>query len=217
MNQKPKKVKQNPIQPLVDWWKKIDSEKRVLMIIIVIVFVFIMSMPKIYKGWVNFRDNGFHFGSNESSNNEQEPKPEKDPNAGKTLYMTCTQSIKDSDYETTIKTVLTYVDNQLKAENYTMTMTAVSDIGKTELPVRKALYDVTEQSYLQYKGFTVKSVLEDQVFTFNVVTNYAQIDRDTINKNAEYGNGAVTVDLMYNQNIDSVKSYYEDKGLTCKK
>lgn len=217
MDKKVKKKGSNPLAPFVNWWKKMDSEKRVLLIIVVIVFAFIMFMPKIYKGWVSFRDNGFHFGSSSNNNSTNTNKPTTtDPNAGKTLTMTCSQTVEDADYKTTVQTIISYVDSQLKSENYTLKMEAISDIGKSELSIRKALYDVTEATYQQYKGFTVKSDLTDDIFTFNLVTNYAQIDRDAIEANLE-NEGSISVDLEYNQNIDSVKSYYESIGLTCKK
>lgn len=211
-----KEKKANPINTIISGWKKMDSEKRTLIIIIVFVLAFIFLMPNLYKGWVNFRDHGFHFGSKTDSKEKNPNGTEKDPNAGKTLTMTCTQSVQDKEYKTEIKTTIYYVDNQLKKENYTMTMTALSDIAKDELPVRKSLYDLEEQTYQSLEGFTVTSSLDNSVFNYNLVTDYAKIDLDAINKLNE-NEEQIAINLKYNQNIDSVKSYYENLGLKCTK
>jgi len=212
-----KKVKKdNPIKNIINSWKKIDGEKRTLIIIIVFVLAFIFLMPNLYKGWVNFRDHGFHFGSKTDGKEKNPNGTEKDPNAGKTLTMTCMQTVQDKEYKTEIKTVIYYVDNELKKENYTMTMTALSDIAKEELPVRKSLYDLEEQTYQSLEGFTVKSSLNNSVFNYNLTTDYAKIDLDAINKLNEKEE-QITINLKYNQNINSVKSYYENLGLKCTK
>lgn len=212
---KQKNEKKSILKSMMESWKKMDSEKRVVIIIVVVLLIFMIFMPYFYKGWVNFRDNGFHFGSSTKSNVTN--KEQKDPNAGKTLTMTCTQSLKDDDYNTSIKTVITYVDKQLKKEDYTLTMKAISDIGKEELPIRKELYAESEEDYKKYKGFSVKSNFNNDTFSFNVVTNYADVDRESIRKDSETGDSNIFVDLQFNQNIDSVKSYYEGMGLTCRK
>ncbi len=211
------KKKGNPVKTIINSWRKIDSEKRTLIIIIIFVFAFVSLMPNLYKGWVNFRDHGFRFGS---KTNQEEKKPNgetKDPNAGKTLTMTCTQTVQDNEYKTEIKTVIYYVDNQLKKEDYKMTMTALSDIAKEELPIRKSLYDITEKTYQSLNGFNVKSDLTDTIFTYNLVTDYAKVDMEAVNKDEDQEEGQVFVDLEYNQNINSVKSYYENLGLKCTK
>ncbi len=211
-----KAKKENPISTIINNWKKIDSEKRTLIIIIVFVLAFIFLMPNLYKGWVNFRDHGFRFGS-KTNNTEKNPNGEtKDPNAGKTLTMTCMQTVQDKEYKTEIKTIIYYVDSQLKKSDYTMIMTALSDIAKEELPVRKSLYDLEEQNYQSLAGFTVKSSLNGTVFNYNLVTDYAKIDLDAINQMNEQEE-LIAIDLKYNQNIDSVKSYYENLGLKCTK
>ena len=97
-----------------------------------------------------------------------------------------------------------------------MTMKALSDTAKEELPVRKSLYDLEEQNYQSLNGFTVKSNLNDSIFTYNLVTEYAKIDMDAINKLNEQEE-QIAINLKYNQNIDSVKSYYENLGLKCTK
>lgn len=211
-----KAKKENPIKTIINGWKRIDSEKRTLIIIIVFVLLFIFLMPNLYKGWVNFRDHGFHFGSKTSNENKNQNGEAKDLNAGKTLTMTCTQTVQDKEYKTEIKTLIYYVDNELKTENYTMTMTALSDIAKEELPVRKSLYDLEEQTYQSLNGFKVTSSLNDAVFHYNLVTDYAKIDMDEINKLNEKEE-QIAINLKYNQNIDSVKSYYENLGLKCTK
>lgn len=212
-----KKVKKdNPIKNIINSWKKIDGEKRTLIIIILFVLAFIFLMPNLYKGWVNFRDHGFHFSSKTDGKEKNPNGTGKDPNAGKTLTMTCMQTVQDKEYKTEIKTVIYYVDNELKKENYTMTMTALSDIAKEELPVRKSLYDLEEQTYQSLEGFTVKSSLNNSVFNYNLTTDYAKIDLDAINKLNEKEE-QITINLKYNQNINSVKSYYENLGLKCTK
>ncbi len=212
-----KKVKkENPMKSIINGWKKIDAEKRTLIIIIVFVFTFIFLMPNLYKGWVNFRDHGFSFGFKTNNKENNSNGETKDPNAGKTLTMTCTQSVQDNEYRTEIKTIIYYVDKQLKKEDYTMTMKALSDTAKEELPVRKSLYDLEEQNYQSLNGFTVKSNLNDSIFTYNLVTEYAKIDMDAINKLNEQEE-QIAINLKYNQNIDSVKSYYENLGLKCTK
>ncbi len=212
---KQKKEKKSVLKSMMESWKKMDSERKTVIVIVAVVLLFMVCMPYLYKGWVNFRDNGFHFGSDKGGSTVK--KEPKDPNAGKTLTMTCSQSLKDNDYTTSIKTVITYVDKQLKKEDYTLTMKAISDIGKEELPIRKELYTESEEIYKKYKGFSVKSNLNNDTFSFNVVTNYADVDRDAINAESETGVSSVFVDLEFNQSIDSVKSYYEGMGLTCRK
>ncbi len=212
---KQKNEKKSILKSMMESWKKMDSEKRVVITIVAVLLIFMIFMPYFYKGWVNFRDNGFHFGSNTKPNTVD--KEQKDPNAGKTLTMTCTQSLKDNDYNTTIKTVITYIDKQLKKEDYTLTMKAISEVGKEELPVRKELYTESEENYKKYKGFSVKSSLDNDTFSYNITTNYADVDYDTIQKDSEDGNSNVFVDLKFNQNIDSVKSYYEGMGFICRK
>ena len=207
MGKKEKIKKNDPFKGIIEKWKKIDSEKRLFIIIVAILLAFIMFMPNIYKSWVSFRDRGFRFWNHSSSNK----------NKGKTLTMTCTQSVEDSDYKTEINTIIYYIDDKLKKEDRTTIITALSDYGKEDLPIRKSLYDTTEKSYKKYDGFNVKSELKNNRFSFHVITDYTKIDRETINKNGEEGNREIVVDLQLDQNIESVKSYYENLGLTCKK
>ncbi|MCI9233349.1 MAG: hypothetical protein HFH08_01980 [Bacilli bacterium] len=212
-----KKVKKdNPIKNIINSWKKIDGEKRTLIIIIVFVLAFIFLMPNLYKGWVNLRDHGFNFGSKDKNVNKPNQET-KDPNAGKTLTMTCSQTMQDNEYKTEIKTLIYYVDNQLKKENYTITMTALNDVAREELPVRKSLYDITESTYHSLDGFTVKSNLTGDVFTYNLITDYAAVNMDAVNKEDDNEENQITVDLKYNQKINSVQSYYEKLGLKCTK
>ncbi len=207
--------KESPIKNMISSWKKIDSEKRILIMIIVFVFAFIFLMPNLYKGWVNFRDHGFHFGS-KTTNGVKNPNGTKDPTAGKTLTMTCAQTVQDDEYKTEIKTIIYYVDSQLKKEDYTLIMTALNDIAREELAVRKSLYDVTEQAYQKLKGFKVKSDLTKDAFTYNLITDYAAVDMNQVNKETN-DTEQISVDLQYNQNIDRVKSYYENLGFKCTK
>lgn len=205
MGKKENAKRNDPFKGIMEKWKKMDSEKRLFIIIVVILLAFIMFMPNIYKSWVSFRDHGFRLWN--SSNK----------NKGKMLTMNCTQSVEDSDYKTEINMIIYYVDDKLKKEDRTTVITAISDYGKEDLPVRKTLYDTTEKSYKKYEGFNVKSELKNNRFSFHVTTDYTKIDRETINKNGEEGNGEITVDLQLDQSIESVKSYYENLGLICKK
>lgn len=218
MGQKAKKTnssKTNPIGSVMASWKKMDSEKRVFIIIIVILFAFVFLMPNVYRGWVSFRDNGFKFGNHKQTTTNTGTK--KDPNKGKTLTMTCTQSVKDSRYETNIKSEIFYVDNELKRENYTVTLKAVSDDAKKDLPERKSLYDGTVAFYQGYEGFGAKVDVKDNLLTYKLTTDYAKIDRDKINSEYEKSDSGQSIALKYNQDIDSVKSYYENLGLICRK
>ena len=45
----------------------------------------------------------------------------------------------------------------------------------------------------------------------------AKVDMEAVNKDEDQEEGQVFVDLEYNQNINSVKSYYENLGLKCTK
>ncbi len=212
---KTNKAKTNPLQSVMTSWKKIDSEKRVFIIIIVILFAFVFLMPNVYRGWVSFRDNGFRFSNNKKTTTNT--GTQKDPNKGKTLTMTCTQSVKDSRYETNIKSEIYYVDSELKRENYTVTLKAVSDEAKAELATRKSLYDGTVEFYQGYDGFDAKVEVKDNLLTYKLATDYAKIDRDKINSEYENSDSGQSVALRYNQDIDSVKSYYENLGLICRK
>ena len=59
---KQKNEKKSILKSMMESWKKMDSEKRVVITIVVVLLIFMIFMPYFYKGWVNFRDNGFHFG-----------------------------------------------------------------------------------------------------------------------------------------------------------
>lgn len=203
--------KRNPIKSFIAKWKKIDKEQKTLMVIIIFVVAFISLMPTLYKSWVNFRDHGFRFGSSDKQNQA------KDPNAGKTLTMTCTQVVENEEYKTEIKTLIYYVDNELKKEDYSMSMTAINDIAKEELPIRKSIFEETETAYQALKGFKVKSNVTENVFSYNLITDYAAIDEEELEKAENSELNSVIVNLKYNQQIDSVQSYYEDLGFECKK
>lgn len=208
MENEPKKM--NPFKKFLANWKKIDKEQKTLMVIIIFVVLFIVSMPVLYKGWVNIRDHGFHFGS-------KKPTQTKDPNAGKTLTMTCTQSVTNDEYKTEIKSLIYYVDNELKKEDYSVSMTALNDIAKEELPLRKSLYEETEAVYNSLKGFKSKSNVTKDVFSYNLVTDYTAIDEEELAKIQNSELNSINVNLKLNQEISSVKSYYEDLGFECKK
>lgn len=207
-----KKNVKNPLNGIIQSWKKIDSEKRLFIIIIVLIFAFIAFMPEIYKGWVNFRDHGFHFGSKPTQT--QKPETPSKPSEEKTLTMTCTQSITSTDYKTDAKVLVTHVDNKLKSENYELTMTAFNEAGKEELPVRKALYDLIVPTYQSITGFQVTSELNENTFIYHLITDYAKVDYDAVNKTT--GDGRIFVEFEFNQNMNSVKSYYQNLGFTCK-
>lgn len=200
MKQEPKKEKKDPIKQIIESWKKIDSEQRVFIIIIAVVALFLFFMPTLYKGWVKLRDHSFDL-FHHSSN--------------KMLSMTCSQFAKDNNYETSIETVIYYLNDELKKENYKLTMKAISENGKKEIKDRKELYDITEQAYKKYAGFTAKTSLKNNTLTFSLATDYSKIQLDKINKENEESD--ITVDLEFNQDIDQVKSYYENLGLNCKK
>lgn len=206
----------NPIQSIITSWKKMDSEKRIFIIIVAILLVFVFQMPNIYHGWVNFRDNGFKFSSKKETSGTN-TGPKKDPNAGKTLTMTCMQSVQDQKYNTRVKTEIDYVDSQLKKENYQVTLESLNDIGKEELIERQSLYQGMADFLNQYDGMSGKVEVKDNVLSYQLTTDYIKINRGQINSDAEASDNGTTIALKANQDIDEVKSYYENLGLTCRK
>jgi len=208
-----KKTMKNPIQPLIDSWKNIDSEKRIFIIIIAIMFIFINAMPNLYKGWVKFRDNGYRFGeASETTNNNSE----KDDEKNKIYTMVCTQSQNETNYSIDIKTVITYANNKLKSENHTVQFEAINDLGKKEVKARKTLYDDIKKSYDTDSAFKASVKLKNNILTFNVVTDYSKVDYDKYN-NEEIDNvSSIDVRFKYNENIKTVKSHYQNSGMTCR-
>ena len=55
------------------------------------------------------------------------------------------------------------------------------------------------------------------MFTYNLITDYAAVNMDAVNKEDDNEENQITVDLKYNQKINSVQSYYEKLGLKCTK
>lgn len=202
MEQKNKKAKNDIIKSMIQSWKKMNSEKRLILIIILLVVLLVFFLPKIYTGWVNFRDNGFHFGSN-SNRKDQENKT-----------LTCSFQMKEEDYETNIQNISYYINDQLKKEEYTITLKSFSDTGKEELKSRKSLYEGMANSYKPYEGFTTNVTLKKDILTYRLESDYTKIDLEKINTDAE--NDGIALELELDQDMDSVKVYYESLGFTCK-
>lgn len=213
MKNNSKKTMKNPFQSLIDSWKKIDSEKRIFIIIIVTIFVFINIMPDLYKGWVSFRDNGYRFGeASETTGNNSD----KDEEKNKIYTMVCTQSLNEKNYSIDIKTVVTYANNQLKSENHTVQLEAINDLGKKEVKDRKIMYDDLKKAYDTDSAFKANVKLKNNVLTFNVVTDYSKVDYEKYNNEEVENASPLSVEFKYNENIKTVKSYYQNSGMTCR-
>lgn len=195
MKQKKEKVKKN--NSLVASWKKMSSEKKFIIVVLALMLLFIFGMPYLYKGWVYLRESGIF-------------------DKSKRIHqMVCSQNSETTDYKVDVERIIYYQYNQLRKEDYITTITPKKG---TDKKIDKSIFDNSAASYKKYTGFTTNIKQKDQSVTLTVGIDYSKVEKQELLEIpfSDESDEFIDLQLSYDDKIEDVKKFYEDRAYTCK-
>lgn len=116
------------------------------------------------------------------------------------------------DNEETIEYQIAYTDSKLT--KVTEIITAVYETNSEEYKKALEICNNTESKYANHDGFTATCTNDYSVFETKRVYDLKSFKEFTINNETE--TETISIDVRYNEDINSVIKKYQEKGATCK-
>ncbi len=174
-----------------------NNEFILWIVICAIIGLFIWQMPNIER---------LIFGRAKKDKTEvkEETKEEKTENV-KSGRITCGMTGENNE---TIEYQIAYTDSKLT--KVTEIITAIYETNSDEYKQALEICNNTESKYANQEGFTATCTNDYSVFETKRVYDLKEFKEFTID------NETVSIDIRYNEDINSVIKKYQEKGATCK-
>lgn len=178
-----------------------NSEFMLWIVICTIIGLFIWQMPNIER---------LIFGRAKKDKTKTEEKAEeKKDEIVKSGRITCGMT---GNNEETVEYQISYTDSKLT--KVTEIISAVYETNSDEYKKALEICNNTESKYANHDGFTATCTNDYSVFETKRIYDLKKFKEFTIDNNNE--TEIVSIDVRYNEDIDSVIKKYQEKGATCK-